>query len=553
VTTTAVATVVRDDTLVRRAVARLAAAWPCVPAVAAPSALFGWRAMRAPISFDGGMNLQVAERLANGQGYTRFYGEVLTYPHEVQTNGPYMYVAALAIRLFGGSQFGYQLANLVFVAAFAAVVYLLLRQHAVLRIVGPSLVLLGVPQIAGIGLGGMGEVPTSAFLFGAVLALVEAVRSPQQAPWWVLGASLSYGAAIATKTFAIGAMVAFAVGLLCVLVGVTGRRPRWQVMAAAAGVALAPAVQEVHRLVSLGSLGGYRAWWNVERNSVEGQSGLGRSASGGPIQTVRDRIDVLSDVVDFPPALLAAVLVMPLLWVVGLLVWRWRGQGLRRTVTDPSMVLPLVLGTLVVSYVGWWLLLLPDGKLWVRRMAPGLLALHLLYLLLVAWSARVGPGVVKRHWGERSRSRTSWVVALGAVGAMVVLVGTTTLPYAWGRLQHTTQDLVNGQQHWLEANREAAAYVEQHDEHRFHGDGWWSAPVVSLMSGTGFHRLDDLDPDGLCSLDPARDRVVWDHDAKGIGAPEPHDRDGTLAFEAKARFDGFVTIYAVGPAPGRCH
>ena len=56
--------------LVRGCPAR--AALPLAVATLAPVALFTWRAMRAPINFDGGMNLQVAERLAQGDGYTRF-------------------------------------------------------------------------------------------------------------------------------------------------------------------------------------------------------------------------------------------------------------------------------------------------------------------------------------------------------------------------------------------------------------------------------------------------------------------------------------------------
>ena len=57
----------------------------------------------------------------------------------------------------------------------------------------------------------------SFFLFAALLALAEAVRTPERAPWWVLGASVAFGAAVTTKTFATGSLAALAVGGVCVL------------------------------------------------------------------------------------------------------------------------------------------------------------------------------------------------------------------------------------------------------------------------------------------------------------------------------------------------
>jgi hypothetical protein len=525
-----------------------AAALPFAVAVLAPVALFTWRAMRAPINFDGGMNLQVAERLAQGDGYTRFYDELLTFPHEVQTNGPFMYAAASSIKVFGANQLGYQFTNLIFIAALAGVVFYLLRSHAVLRVVGPLLVLLALPRIAVYGLGGLGEIPMTALVLGAVLGLTEAVRSPGHAPRWAFGAFVAFGAALATKTFAQGAVVGLTVGLLCVLLAVPTERLRWKVVLATSGALVAPAIREVHRLLSLGSVGQYRAWWAEERSFISTQSGLDQTDGNAPTETFLDHMHTLSELVDFPAELLLAFLFLPLVAVGGLILLHWREQGLRRTLTDPTMAVLLMVAGIAASYIVWWMLMVPVNKLWIRRITPGLLAIHLLYLLLVPQLVRAVRAARRRFRDDRAPQRARWIRA-AAAAAGLVLVSLAVLPYVGGKVNVNTRALAAGEPRWLDATRGAAAYVRDHGEQRFYGDEWWSAPVVSLTSGTDFYNLGDAD---FCSLDPARDRLVWDYDAKTILRPEPWTRSGSLAFDEVARFGEYVTIYAVGPAPGYC-
>jgi hypothetical protein len=531
----------------RRPAGRGAAAVLAV-AVLVPLALFTWRALHAPINFDGGMNLQVAQRLAGGQGYTRFYDELLTFPHEVQTNGPYMYLAALAIKVFGPGQLAYQFANLVFIAGFSAVVSLMLaREGLVLRVAGPALVLIAVPVIHTYGLGGLGEVPTTFFLFTAVLALVEAVRSPERAPWFTLGGSIAFGAAIATKTFSVGASGAMAVALLCVVLAAPTRRLRGQVLLISGAGVLVIAARELHRLAELGSIGGYRAWWSDQSSSISSQSGLDGAEGSGPVQTFLDHAHVLSGLFDFPAELLVVILFVPLVWVGALVLCRWRRQGLRTTLTDPHTVMVLAVGMLAASYILWWLLIVPEEKLWIRRIIPGMLSLHLLYLFMAAWLVRVGQAAWRA--GDRDEGGPAPRMVVGAALAALVVVAATMGPYASIKVAGNTGDLLGGEQAWLDANRDAAAHIEAHAEHQFYGDEWWSAPVVSLMAQTDFLNLGASD---FCGLDLERDRLVWDSYAKSIRSQDPWTRDGRLVFDEVESFGTFITIYAVGPAPGTC-
>ncbi|HEY8525564.1 MAG TPA: hypothetical protein VIL48_11400 [Acidimicrobiales bacterium] len=517
--------------------------------IVVPVALFTWRALRAPVNFDGGMNLQVAESLAHGDGYTRFYHALLPFPHEVQTNGPFMWTAALSIRVLGENQLAYQLTNLLAVAGLAGVVAALVRERPVLRVVGPGLVLLAAPTIAVYGLGALGEVPMTAFLLASVLALAAAVRAPERAVRWLFVAGLAFGAAFATKTFAQGAAGGFAVGVAGALVAVAGWPARARALAATvAGVLAVPALRELHRLVGLEGIDNWRAWWAEERTYISSQSGFEGGDRGGPVQTFLDHMHTLAGLVDFPAELLLGVLFLPLVAVVAVVVWRWRADGLRRVLTDPALLALLVTAVMAVSYIGWWMLLVPERKAWIRRILPGLLLLDVVYLLLAPWVMRAGRAAWAR-WRDRSGPAFARRAPALALAGALALAAVTALPYAAGKLTSNGGDLVAGEPEWLDATRAAAAYVESHDEQRFYGDEWWSAPVVSLMSGVDFYNLGDTPS---CSLDPARDRLVWDYDAKTRLRPEPWTRSGRLVFEEVATFGEYVSIYAVGPAPGRC-
>ncbi len=557
---------------------RVLGAWPLVLAVLIPLVLFVPRALGSPINFDGGMNLQVAERLAHGQGYTRFYNELRIFPHEVQTNGPFIYLAAAGIKVFGANQFAFQFANLVFIAAFSVVVYALLRDHKVLRVVGPILVLLAMPGASLYGLGGLGEVPVSFFMFGALLFLVEAVRRPERAPWWVAAAAASFGGAVTTKTFATGAIPAMAIGGLCVLVAAPTRKLRLQIIAAGAAVALLPVVREVHKYFATGSASAWRAWWSDEQQSISKQSGFEGGRSGGPIQRFLDHMHVLSGQVYFSAETLVFALFIPMVWVAAVLLWRWRARGLKATLVDPASVLLLTVGTFAATYVGWWMLFVPENKLWIRRIIPGLLAVQLLYILMIGWLVPVAVDAIRRARGQEVEATEAMAVvphgngdgngseapaatapASSGVPALVgrwgpatalavglVVLSVTALPYAFRKVEGNTRSLLKDQQAWLDANEEAADYIRDHPDDVYYGDEWWSAPTVSLMAGTDFYNVGVAD---FCSLDPSRDRLVWDLDARRIRSAEPWTRDDALVYEKLEAYGDFVTIYSVGPGP----
>ncbi|HEY8547096.1 MAG TPA: hypothetical protein VIL36_18680, partial [Acidimicrobiales bacterium] len=320
-------------------------------------------------------------------------------------------------------------------------------------------------------------------------------------------------------------------GLVPVLLATpTGDRRRLRVALATSGVLVAPGIRELHRLLSLGSVDGYREWWDVERRATSDQSGL--EEGGNLVSTFLDHLDELARQVDYPAPLVAVVLFLPLVWVAAVVGRRWRREGLRPALANPHLVVLLMLAGLAGTYVLWWLCLLPEAKLWIRRMLPGLVALHVLYLAMVP--ALVG--VARRSEAGRGL-RAAAVAGLVAVAAIV-------LPYGWGRLDRTVPDLVDGERAWLAAEEGAADDVRAGDDLRWYGDGWWSAPAVSLLADRDLLDLTEIE-DEPCAMDPDRDRLVWDLDARLI-AGRPATRGGKFTFTEVADHGGRVRIYAIG-------
>ena len=120
--------------------------------------MVGNYALNRPVSFDGAMNLQVAQSLSDGEGYVRHYGGTRAFPIEVQTDAPFIVPAAAVFKLFGVGMVQSQLVNFAYMALF-----LLLVGYVLARFFGTGIALAGalacflVPGFYQIGMNGWGE------------------------------------------------------------------------------------------------------------------------------------------------------------------------------------------------------------------------------------------------------------------------------------------------------------------------------------------------------------------------------------------------------------
>jgi hypothetical protein len=84
-------------------------------------------AFSSAVSFDGGVNLQVAQSLANGNGYRWEYAPHPLFSPDVTTGWPYIFPAALIFLLAGTNLVTAQLCNVLYFVAFLSLVFLIIR------------------------------------------------------------------------------------------------------------------------------------------------------------------------------------------------------------------------------------------------------------------------------------------------------------------------------------------------------------------------------------------------------------------------------------------
>ncbi len=133
-------------------------------------------AARWPLSFDGAMNMQVAQSLAEDGEYSRAYrGE--TFPGEIQTSSYFLVIAAAAIKLFGATTLSFQASNLVFVALLLTAVSFVLPRSRLAVLLVPGAVFFATPGLLSYSLGGYGEGAVAALSLCAIGLLAHAATT----------------------------------------------------------------------------------------------------------------------------------------------------------------------------------------------------------------------------------------------------------------------------------------------------------------------------------------------------------------------------------------
>jgi hypothetical protein len=502
-----------------------------------PLLLFVRLAMNTTVNFDGGMNLQVAQNLAEGDGYARDYEVHEEFPSEVQTGGAFLAVAAGAIRVLGGTQLAYQFASIAFVAIFLVVVSWAVGPNRWARLAAPGLVLLAVPYITVFAVGALGEVPVAALSLAALVLLARVVSGGTHPYRDVALAAGAIGVAITIKVIAVAALPVLVLGIVLA----RRMRPelsRWRLAAAGLAVVVGQALFELYRLVSLGT-SGFSSYWEDAMPRIGSEAGTtnrGGGGGGGILQNLGDHVEALADSTGLGTStvVLAAYLVVPFA------VLAWLTVVHRKAIGSWLRDRTFVLSVLVASYAGvfllWWLLATPLEKAWLRRAVVALLALNLLYALLAVHLLR----------RRTPRRRAGPVAAAVALGCLALAGGM----FAWPVLAREAPRTMNLDGTPL-ANYERAADAvragTESGEHRYYGQGWWSAPTISLMADVP---LENAYKTPVCEFDRTRDVLVWDSDAEGFGKLD--DRGGRLRLVKVANFGGSVWLYSLGPAPGVC-
>lgn len=412
------------------------------------------RALTLPPTFDGAMNLQVAWNVAEGNGYTRTYAERAPFPREVQTNGPYVMVAAAVYRAFGMGIVQSQLPNLLFLLLLAGAAFRVARTASGRPLEGLLAVgmVLATPGLLKFGLRGYGEIPALALAMAALAVYPWSGATPR---WRLACAAALLGATVTTKTVMLVCVAPF--GLVMALHALT----RNTSIASRAGSAaclvlgfLAPLVAwEAYRLASLGGSTAYHAWWGMEYASISREAGVDAAAAKPRvIDKLAHHMRSLSGFLRLTPPLTAAWLLTPFL--LAPLIPRKNG---------PARWIVAALLAAAAAYFAWWLLLTPTEKAWHRRIFNGMILVNIAWVVVGAACAAALSSTAFRHRAGRA------AMVLGLCFGAAFLVQT--------RLHDALKPVD------LEPIHRAVKLLGQLPaDGRLYAAGWSSAPQISLLA-----------------------------------------------------------------------
>jgi hypothetical protein len=511
--------------------------------VLVPLGLMTWVAGRSVLNFDGGMNMQIASSLADGRGYAWDYGAHVISPDMVQTSGPFLFVEALGIRLFGTTAWALQFANLVFVAVLLLAVIRTLRPSRTLQVVGPAVFLLITPDVVDIGLGGYGEFAIAGLMLWSCLLLSQAAEGHHRPLLLCTASGLIFGISLTIKFIAIAALPALVVGY--VIVAICRSDVSRRALALSWASTLVPVIAfEVYRASQFGSLSMWLSYWRQQLSAV-GSEGSGPTAIRGSLlrsSTGWPRLEYLGDHVGIQmPALLIVFLLLPLIALA--VSFRQHVGSWRPYLRRPRRALAVMLSVVVALYMPWYFFVSPID--WLRHMAVGWIALSVLYLLLVdeafTW------------WRERLPATGSrWVMRALAVATTLTVTCICAARFAMS----FALDVAHPPYADAASEQAVSRYVVSAttDGAQFCGLDIEFASVVMVTAHVPFCDLNSIEP---CSLqqterfDAGKVLVVWDpRSTEHFPAGPPGD--ATYTYTKAAQPSSYASIWRVSLRPDVC-
>jgi hypothetical protein len=444
--------------------------------------MVGNYALNRPVSFDGAMNLQVAQSLSDGEGYVRHYGGTRAFPIEVQTNAPFIVPAAAVFKLFGVGMVQSQLVNFAYMALFLVLVgYVLTRFFSLGIALAGALGCFLVPGFYQIGMNGWGELIAFFWWLAGTYLLLGDPDQRSNTRRMVLG-GLCLGLALATKTILL-------IGLAATL-GVFGL---WQlysnrralgtgvrhVALAVAALMLPILAIEAWRWIGLGGTPEYVAWWGNQAGAIQWQAGA-TSANTAVVGTGKalGHFTVLVGLLGLPALVVATWLFLPIL----VSAYALGSAPLQTHARRVWAALLLVAGI----YLAWWLLVTPDSHTRLRRIFNGLLAVQLVWFFVFGWARERLVQRGRNGMGHTALLAATLIVALGAQAALAY-------DFAKDLKAHPRADLARFN-HVLDVVRSLPP------DAKLFGKGFLSAPGVALYSGRDLDDIDHYTADDLAAI-----------------------------------------------------
>jgi hypothetical protein len=419
-----------------------------------------------PVSFDGGMNLQVAHNLAEGNGYLRNYSGNRYFPQEVETNAPFTLPAALTFAIFGVSIPTSQLTNILYIVAiFGLAAWIFARHFDLSWGLFAAVGILCTPGMLSWGANGYGELP-ALFWWLAGTAMASREKNSEVA---LVFAGAYLGASFVTKW--VMALPVATTGFALLFMLLCDRAPIRRILQFAtlvfAGFLIVAIANELWRFTSLGGAYQYIMWWKQQFYAIFAQAGVAPGFHDTPSLWAKgaDHFARLAGFLSLSPVLAAAWMVVPLVVVLNAVFTR----------QTPLRWFSLALLVGALGYLAWWILITPTQKAWHRRVFDAMIVVQLLWVFSAAYL-------------YRSRRIPGLVIMFSAAAFF---------------LNGFVQNWAIATSRAADAKRTEAAITAIRDlptNAVLFGEGWYSAPTLALYSGRRVQDITRWTPSRLGSI-----------------------------------------------------
>lgn len=343
-------------------------------------------------SFDGALNVQVAQNLAKNFSYSSNYDGGELFPAYVQTGITVTLPVASLFKLFGETFESGLLINAIYLILLLVSIIYYLKVDLQVNIYFILLFCIwfyATPKLFIFGFGLYGEIPTLFYIILSIIFLHRIEQSGGRKFLLLLGFSL--GLAFLTKTVAIIAIPSIIFYFIIKLFDKYEKKIEeliQQLLFTIVGFLIPVLSFELYRFLMLGNFQAYSSWWASQLNSIFMQAGIksGFDDSYGFFPKILTHLDILSENIKLNLILIIVILCIVFFFmsliIINIFYLKLENAPEKGLFYQRSS---LVLFMITISYFGWWLLITPTQKAWHRRIFNGTVLLEICITIILSY------------------------------------------------------------------------------------------------------------------------------------------------------------------------
>lgn len=428
-------------------------------------------------SFDGAMNLQISENLAEKGIYATRYNGDTWFDERIQTGAPVLIIISFIIKIFGKNMPLILSVNAFFILGLFFIIRKILKKCDISDLFVSILFLFLFlnPVLFNSGMGVYGEIPTLFFFLVSSFLLLDYEKSKLK----IFLSGVFLGLAYLTKTVILISFPAFIIVFILNLYFKKLKVKDFIIWFS--GFLSFILIFEIYKYFSLGSEN-YFLWWYSQLQSILRQAGVKEGFSDTANKFVKIFLHIKKYCGYFKINIILFISVVIFNTVV--FVRKFIDEFISKNFKFDNVIF-----ITAASYMVWWIAITPTEKAWDRRIINGSILLLVSTLMLFVY-------FIRRYWSKISK--------LKFLNLYIVIFGLFIVINLYFNIDNIS---------WFDNSNKVAAYkvadyikdIKKKDPNAlFCGMGWGQAPVASFLADEQFYDfgyIDDINTNTYVVLD----------------------------------------------------